>query len=82
MWDGTKERKEGNGISTPSFPAVERNQREGNQDERGDMAKQPEKALATAKTRTWLKHLFPEGIQPRAEDPEGWRDPPRLLSWL
>lgn len=64
MWDGTKQRRKGNGISTSSFPAVERNQREGRQDERGDMAKQLKKVFAMAKTHTWLKHLFSKGIQP------------------
>lgn len=63
MWDDTKQRKEGNGIFTPSSPTIERNQREGRQDESRDMTKQLEKALATAKTCTWLKYLFPKGIQ-------------------
>lgn len=47
MWDDNKERREGDGISTPSFLAVERKQREGRQDEKG--GKQLEKALARQK---------------------------------
>lgn len=66
MWDGTKQRKEGNGIYgifMPPCPAIERSQREGRKHERADMTKELEEALAMAKTCIGLKHFFPKGNQ-------------------
>lgn len=69
MWDGgmhlddTKQRQDRNGISTRSFPAIKRNQRKRMQHERGEMAKQLEKALTMAKPHTGLQHHFPRSIQ-------------------
>lgn len=79
MWDGNTKRREGNGISTPSFPARGK-QREERQDAKGET--QLEKVPAMVRTHSRLKHQHPEGIQPLAEDLGKMESPPHLVSWL